>query len=70
MEGVLKYLMANYHILGVLLIVIIIAVKLFMTTKQAKKMLLESKQKSKTDEIIARLERIEQALAKQQQGVR
>ncbi len=62
MEGVLRYLMQNYHILGILLIVTIIAIKLFMTTRQAKKMLLNAQSGTKLDGIVERLDRIEKRL--------
>ncbi len=62
MDGVLKYLMQNYHVLGTLLIVTIVAIKIFATTKQAKKAIREASVASKTDEILHRLEKIEQKL--------
>lgn len=66
MEGFVKYVMQHYHSLGILLVVIIIAVKLFVTTRKAKEMLDNSKQRSKINDIIARLERIEQKLPDKQ----
>ncbi|MDR2886354.1 MAG: hypothetical protein LBU95_06205 [Rikenellaceae bacterium] len=62
MEGVLRYLMQNYHIPGVLVIVTIIAIKLFMTTRHAKKAILNSDTAGRLDDIKARLERIEELL--------
>ncbi len=62
MDGFMKYLLQNYHILGILLIVTIIAIKLFMTTRQAKKMLAGARDNSKIDNIITRLDRIERML--------
>lgn len=62
MEGVFKYLLQNYHILGILLIVTVIAIKLFMTTRQAKKLLDRVKEGPKLDDIAARLARIEKLL--------
>ncbi len=62
MEGVLKYLMENYHILGILLIVTVIAIKLFLTTRQARKFMHQAAEGHKIDDIIERLDRIEKHL--------
>ncbi len=62
MSGVFRYLLDHYHVLGILLIVTVIAVKLFMSTHRARKMLSRFQECPKVDEITARLDRIEQLL--------
>ncbi len=61
-HAIIQYLLKNYHILGILLIVTVIAVKLFLTTRQAKKFLSKYEEKPKLDEIIKRLDRMEKIL--------
>ncbi len=63
MHPVFEYLMKNYHILGILLIVTVIAVKLFMSTSRAKKMLASSLRNDRLDEIIKRLDAIDKKLS-------
>lgn len=65
MEGVLKYLMQNYHVLGILVIVTIIAIKIFMASRQARKVMERVQEGPKLDELVTQLDRIERLLKEQ-----